>query len=192
MRRARKPDAQWATLPAVRALAPLLLLWPVFASAQARVADRIVATVNLHAITRGALEERLKPLLTQHLAPADRANAEQETLEAMIDDLLIADDAERLGLRTPDDEVDSALKEVAERNALTVDQLLEAARAQGLEPAAYREEIRRQLTEMRWVQLKSSPTRPDGGVEELGRWLASERARLVAQLRADAVIEVRR
>ncbi len=191
-RGARKPDAQWATIAGVRSLTWLCLLGPALALAQARVADRIVATVNLHAVTRSALEARLRPLLPQKaLEPAERAAAERAALELMIDDLLIADDAARLGLETPDAEVERALKDVAEHNQLSVEQLLEAAKAQGLAPAEYRAEVKRQLTELRWVHVKSTPSRPDGGEEDVGRWYARERERLVAQLRADAVIQVR-
>jgi peptidyl-prolyl cis-trans isomerase SurA len=177
---------------------PSLALWVLLAGPAAggaqkpRVADKIVATVNLHAITRNALATRLKPL-DSHQPPMDaaqRAQAEKLTLDEMIEELLIADEASHLHLESTDAEIDRAVEDVASQNKLTVEELWKAAKEQGFEKEEYREMLRQKLTELRWLQFKvASLGRPDGG--DYAEWMAGQRAQLVAKLRAEAVIEVR-
>jgi peptidyl-prolyl cis-trans isomerase SurA len=162
-------------------------------AAPARLADRIVATVNLHAITYVALTARLKPLskLSPPLDPAKRAEAEKQTLDEMIDELLISDDATRLHLESTDADIDRAVDDVAAQNKFTLDELWKAVKDQGMERDEYREMLRQKLTELRWLQYKvSSLPRPDGGSGP--EWMEQQRGALVVKLRADAVVEVRR
>ncbi len=179
-------------------LPPSLLLWVLLAgpagvaARQPRVADKLVATVNLHAITRNALAARVKPLVS-HQPPMDaaqRAQVEKLTLDEMIEELLIADDASHLHLETTDADIERAVEDVASQNQLTVEELWKAAKEQGFEKDEYREMLRQKLTELRWLQYKvATQARPDGG--QPGEWMAAQRAQLVAKLKADAVIEVR-
>jgi peptidyl-prolyl cis-trans isomerase SurA len=177
-------------------LPPSLALWVLLAgpaagtAAAPKVADKIVATVNLHAITRNALATRLKPLVAAHLEPAERTKLERGVLDEMIEELLIADEASHLHLETTDAEIERAVEDVASQNKLTLDELWKAAKEQGLEKEEYREMLRQKLTELRWLQYKvASLGRPDAG--DYAEWMAGQRSQLVAKLRADAVIEVR-
>jgi peptidyl-prolyl cis-trans isomerase SurA len=179
-------------------LSPAVALWVLLAgptgaavpASGPRVADKIVATVNLHAITRLGLAARLKPIEAQPMDAAKRAEAEKQTLNEMIEELLIADDASHLHLETTDAEIERAVEEVASQNHLTIDELWKAAKDQGFEKEEYREMLRTKLTELRWLQFKvATMSRPDAG--DPFAWMAEQRTALVAKLRADAVIEVR-
>ncbi len=154
----------------------------------------MVAVVNLRVITRSQLEQRVKPLAAvPGLKPEDKVRLERDALDALIDEALIDADAGRLGVEVGDQEIETALKEIASRNELTLEQLLAAARQQGFEPQEYRAMLRQQLTEAKWVRLRAAlGGRSDGGEEDFARWLSDERARLLQTLREKAAIEVRR
>ncbi|MFT3839560.1 MAG: SurA N-terminal domain-containing protein [Myxococcaceae bacterium] len=176
-------------------LPPSLALWVLLAGSaggpapKARLADRIIATVNLHAITRNSLAQRLKPV-EKGMTPEQHAEAEKVTLQEMIEELLIADDANHLHLETTDADIERAVADVAAQNQLSLEELWKAAKDQGFEKDEYREMLRQKLTELKWLQFKTATMgRPDGG--SFPEWMAAQRAQLVIKLRADAVIEVR-
>jgi len=172
----------------MRFSALVLAVLPLLAWAEPKVADRIVATVNLHAITRSALAARLKPLGA--LDEQKKKELEKGTLNEMIEELLIADDAARLHLETSDADVERAVQDVASQNKLSVEELWKAAKEQGFEKEEYREMLRQKLTELRWFQYRTaSQSRPDAG--DIGQWMAAQRDALIAKLKQDAVIEVR-
>jgi peptidyl-prolyl cis-trans isomerase SurA len=54
--------------------------------------------------------------------------------------------AKRMGVKIPDEALNSALQDVAARNKITLDQLPEALASQGIDYATYREGVRRELT----------------------------------------------
>lgn len=176
-------------------LPPSLALWVLLAGSaggaapKVKLADKIIATVNLHAITRGSLAQRLKPV-EKGMTPEQHSEAEKVTLQEMIEELLIADDANHLHLETTDADIERAVADVAAQNQLTLEELWKAAKDQGFEKDEYREMLRQKLTELRWLQFKTATMgRPDGG--SIPEWMAAQRSQLVAKLRADAVIEVR-
>ena len=160
--------------------------------------DRIVAVVDDAVVTKAEVEARAR----REVDPAG-THAEQDghdaamrhTLDAMIDRILIKKDAERHHLATTEDEVTRAMQLIAQQAHLTQDQLLEAARQQGIDPAAYHAEIAYQLLEAKWLRIPHEGDVPlltpfsDG--RRSGPWISERRARCVAQLRQKAHVDVR-
>ncbi len=162
------------------------------AHAQVALVDRIVAVVDDHAITRSAVEQRARPFLAKATTDPQREAVRQQVLDALIEEWLIRGDAARVGISTTDEEVSRALRDVASANHFTLAQLDEAAKQEGFEPAEYRDSVRRQLLELKWLNLAvARDTRP-ADAKDYPAWMSSERTRLVAQLKTRSVIEVRR
>ncbi len=126
-------------------------------AAEARALDRILAVVNDEVITRSELERRLhetkKQLAAEKIGPppAD-AVLERQILERMILERLQLQAAERAGIRVTEAEIEQALQTVAERNRLSVEALLRTLVREGLDPVAYREQLRLQLVIRRLVE----------------------------------------
>jgi len=70
----------------------------------------------------------------------------QQVLERLILQEIQAQRANKAGLKVPDETLNSALSEVAQRNNLPLSQLPEALQQQGIDYAAYREDMRKELT----------------------------------------------
>ncbi|MFK8015152.1 MAG: peptidylprolyl isomerase [Gammaproteobacteria bacterium] len=111
--------------------------------------DRIVAVVNDGVVlqsevaTRGsAIVARLRADGVQ-LPPADVL--EKQIVEKLVVDTIQLQRAERLGVSITDDQLNSALGSVAERNGISLTQLPDALAQQGVDYAAYRDDIRREM-----------------------------------------------
>lgn len=167
------------------------LLLPLSALADAVLVDRVAATVDLHVITRAAVEARVRPLLGTAKTPAAQAKLRREALQQLIDERLIAEDADKQHLRIASEEIDRALEAVAKPNGLTVAQLTEEVGKQGYSLAEYRGLVGAQLLEMRWLLVKVPREAEPKDVAARAEWMAAQRTRLVDALRAAAVIEVR-
>ncbi len=173
----------------------LLLCWLSVASLVARadalLVDRIVAVVDLQAITRSAVNERARPLLPLAKTEAQRAQVRREALSSLIEDALIFKDAMRLKLEVRDEEVEAALAEVARQNQISVAALIAETRRQGFEGDSYRAILRGKIFELKWLNVRSNRMAEPEAEADRGAFLMRERTRLVAELRASAVIEVR-
>jgi peptidyl-prolyl cis-trans isomerase SurA len=175
----------------VRALFLTLVLAAPAALAQAVLVDRLAAVVDAHPITRSAVDARATLLGAPPTGEA-REKARAEALTSLIDDWLIRLDAERRGLTVESAEVERALGDVAAQNNLTVSTLLTEVTKHGFTSDGYRLEVRRQLLEFKWLSIAADraarPSEPDA----LMTFMASERARLLAALRRQTSIEVKR
>lgn len=170
-------------------------LWLCLASLTAAAADgvlvdRIVAVVDLHPITRSAVLARVH--LAQRLAKDQRAEADarRAALDELIEERLIAQDAEQVKLEVSEADVDAALQAVADQNKLTLEQLRGETTAQGLDWAAYRAMLGRKILEMKWLSVRADHE----GLSKapsIGEYMLSEKRRLLAELRAAAAVEVR-
>jgi peptidyl-prolyl cis-trans isomerase SurA len=112
--------------------------------------DRIAAIVNDGVVLQSELNDELG-LVTQRLRdqklelPPDNV-LRQQVLERLIIEEIEMQRAEKDGIKIPDDALNSALQEVAQRNGISLSQLPDALAGQGVDYASYRAAIRRQLT----------------------------------------------
>lgn len=118
-------------------------------AAEARELDRILAVVNDEVITRSELHQRLqetkKQLAVEKIVPPPDEVLERQLLERMILERLQLQAAERAGIRVSEAENEQALESVAQHNRMSVDELLRTLEREGLDPRAYREQLRVQL-----------------------------------------------
>ena len=150
-----------------------------------------LAHSNTHAITRSAIEERARLMLTMAKTDAEKAQARRDALTELIEDWLIGKDAERLGLSVSDEDVQAALTSVATQNQLTVAQLLVETKRQGIDADGYRALLRRKILEMKWLNVRANRDAQPAADAERGVFFASERVRLIGELKRAAAIEVR-
>ena len=173
----------------------LTLGWLSLAStlghADGLLVDRVVAVVDLHAITRSDVQERAGPTL--HLAKTDaqRAQARREALTDLIEEALIAKETERLRIEVGPEEVDKALAEVARQNQLTVAELTVETKRQGLDGDKYKELLRRKILDYKWVSLRANHAALPATETARSIFMASERLRLINELKGHALIEVK-
>ena len=134
-----------------------LVAWPTPAQAQGRAqtarnvrnGDFIVAVVNTEAVTSVEVAQRLERVG----ADAKRAGAQlpdadtlrQQVLDALIDERVKITFAREVGQKVDDAEIDRAVANVAAQNQLTVAQLRDRLRSDGLEMARFRNNLRDQL-----------------------------------------------
>ncbi len=125
-------------------------------AAEARALDRILAVVNDEVITATELARHLaqtkKQLSLERIPVPSDEILERQLLERMILERLQLQAAERAGIRVSEDELEQALAAVARRNGLSTEAFLRALAGEGLDPAHYREELRRQLVIRRLVE----------------------------------------
>lgn len=115
-----------------------LLLFPL--AAQAGDLARVVAVINNDAITSVQLD---KAIAAQE-GPAI-PDVRSQTLNRLIEESLMRQRAEALGLQVSDEEVEAAVQDVLRQNRLTQAQLDEALRTQKLDPKDYRQSLRQQI-----------------------------------------------
>jgi len=133
------------------------LLVQTGASAQTRelatkgeLLDRVAAVVNDGVVLASELDDQMaivtERLKQQKLELPPQNVLRQQVLERLILQEIQAQRATKAGLKVPDETLNSALSEVAQRNNLPLSQLPEALQQQGIDYAAYREDMRKELT----------------------------------------------
>src|SRR5205823_11679119 len=141
--------------PAWVAVAVLAL--PGQASAQTRelatrgeLLDRVAAIVNDGVVLSSELDAQVQVIgerLRQQKLELPAQNVlRQQVLERLVLQEIQMQRANRAGIKVSDEQVNSALQDVARRNSLTLSQLPDALAQQGEDYAAYREDLRREIT----------------------------------------------
>ena len=111
----------------------------------------MVAVVNEDLITRSELNRAItvaKAQLAQEnrgSAPSEKA-IEKQALEQLINKKLQLQMAEQAGMKLDKTEIDQAIARIAAQNNVTVDQLYERIKQEGMTTASYRREIFEQMT----------------------------------------------
>ena len=112
--------------------------------------DRVAAIVNDGIVLRSDVERQMQVIgdriqqQGQQLPP--RNVLRQQVLERLVLQELQIQRADRLGVRIPDEAVNQALTEVAQRNNIRFSDLPAALEAQGVDYRNYRDEVRREMT----------------------------------------------
>jgi peptidyl-prolyl cis-trans isomerase SurA len=118
----------------------------VIIRAPAFAGDYIVAVVNSDLVTAAELEQRLLRLRTA--AGQRQASPEQlreQALESLVEERALLTYARDSGTRVDDAEIDRAVQSVAAQNQLTLPQLRERLRAEGVEFSRFRANLRDQI-----------------------------------------------
>jgi peptidyl-prolyl cis-trans isomerase SurA len=118
-------------------------------STQGQPLDSIAAVVNDGVVLKSEVDNELA-LVTERLEaqkatlPADNVLRHQ-VLEQLITQELELQLAHQNGIKVPDQAVNNAIEEIAQRNGMTLDQMPNALAQQGIDYASYRASVRRQL-----------------------------------------------
>lgn len=151
-----------------------VLMSTVGANAQSRqviAVDRIIAVVNDEAITQHELRERISTIERQlrsrgtPLPPRDVL--EKQLLERLIVDRVQMQFAKEVGLRVPDNELDIALRRIAENNRMPLAAFRDALERDGIAWLRFREEIREEMTlaRLREREVESRIVISDGEID---------------------------
>lgn len=161
--------------------------------------DGVAAVVDEAFIFRSDVDARVRhhePKLSKDPVKhrtelADLANA---LLASMIDEILFLNDAAKLGIEATDADVNAGIASVAQSNKMDRKQLEIEVMKTGYSIREYREEIRKQIIEQRWLLQRAGgkidrTKMPDSIAFQAA--LAKQRERLLVDLRSRAYIEVR-
>ena len=112
--------------------------------------DRIAAIVNDGLVLKSELDAQMdavtKRLQEQKVELPSQSVLKQQVLDRLILQEIQAQHAKRVGLTVSDEQLNSALQEIATRNKIPFDQLPTALSAQGVDYKQYREAMRKELT----------------------------------------------
>ncbi len=118
-------------------------------SSETRIGDYIVAVVNQELVTAGELQLRLARLRDNAarsggaLPAADQMR--QQVLDALIDERVQVTYARESGQRLDDAELDRAVANVAQQNQITMAELRERLRTEGIDFSRFRSNVRDQM-----------------------------------------------
>ncbi|HEY5559333.1 MAG TPA: peptidylprolyl isomerase [Steroidobacteraceae bacterium] len=112
--------------------------------------DRVIAIVNDGIVLQSQLDDQIA-LITDRLQSQGTQMPtpdviRQQVLERLVLQEIQIQRATRLGVQVPDDLLNESLRDVAQRNGIPFEQMPQALSAQGIDYAAYREEMRREIT----------------------------------------------
>jgi peptidyl-prolyl cis-trans isomerase SurA len=112
--------------------------------------DRVAAVVNDGVVLNSELDDQVatvsERLRAQKLELPPQNVLRQQVLERLILQEIQSQRATHAGLKVPDDALNTALTEVAQRNNIPLSQLPQALSQQGIDYTSYREEMRKELT----------------------------------------------
>lgn len=122
----------------------ILFLW--VAPAVASVVDRVAAVVDAYVVTQGEVDDYLA--FQNDIVggpPMDRTQAR----EALIEKALVEREAERRGLIPSDEELESALAGIRDRNKMSEEQFLRALADEGMDFDTYLRQVRDQMVQVK-------------------------------------------
>ena len=114
-------------------------------SLSAQAVNNIVAVVGRQVVTQQELQQRLQQVRSQGSAQSLPADLPKQVLEALIGERAQLQAAIDMGLDVSDAEIDQAQQRVAAQNGMSVAQLLQRVREDGLSEAGYRQQLSDQL-----------------------------------------------
>ena len=144
-------------MPAFLVILTLALSVLLPSPAATRNIDGVAAVVDGRVITRSEVDE-LAATRTQMAGGAPSPlDARGQALEALIEQSLMEREADKLGIRVTDDELEKTVAEIRSRNSLDEEGFRRAIASQGLDYARYLEEVRGQI---RRVKVAGQVLRP--------------------------------
>lgn len=141
--------------------------------------NRIVALVEGGVVLQSELDAQVElvtnQLRAQGTRPPPAAALRQQVLETLIVQELQMQRAQRIGIRVSDEELNTALQRVAERNGISLTELPAALTSQGIDYARYRQQMRREMIIDR-LRQRDVVARIAVSEREIERWLREQDA----------------
>jgi len=112
--------------------------------------DRVAAVVNDGVVLTSELDEQVAAV-TQRLQEQKLELPPENVLRQQVLDRLVLQElqmqrADKAGLKVPDEALNDALGQIAQRNNISLSQLPQTLASQGIDYAAYRDSMRKELT----------------------------------------------
>jgi len=155
----------------------------------AEIVDRVITVVNDDVITQYELESTVEIALKRYgpdIPPGDReriaGEASKVFLERMIDDLLLRQEARKLGITAREEEVNNTIQENMKRRKMSMEDLQQVLVKEGSSYEKYREATRSDLIKMRIMQREIRP-RVSVTNEEIGLYYQEHRDEYEGKLR---------
>jgi peptidyl-prolyl cis-trans isomerase SurA len=111
----------------------------------AQMVDRIVGVVNGEIITLQDLQQQIRLVVGQTPDPATAEKIAPQVLDAMIDDIVLRQEAQRLNIVVSDSEVENEVRQFKARRRLSDEDFERSLRLQGLTPAQFKERSREDI-----------------------------------------------
>jgi len=129
-------------------MAMLLLIFTALSYAAAETIDKVIVVVNDDVITQKEVQEKMalakKQLAAMGEAPSDE-QLQQQVVERLIDRTLQLQVAKKAKIEVSDVEVDNAIREIAKRNHVSVEQMKTALVHDGITFSDYQRQIREEV-----------------------------------------------
>lgn len=169
------------------ALAAILLI--TASTSWGEIVDRVVAVVNDDVITQYELDSTVELILKrneQSIRPEDReritAEARKALLDRLIEDLILRQEARRLGIVVREEELTATIQQALAKRNLSIDTLQEALIKDGTNYEKYREATRSDMIKSRILQREIRP-RVSVTNEEIGAFYQEHRDEYEGKLR---------
>ncbi len=161
--------------------------------------DGIAAIVDGVYIFRSAVAARARRFeMTLSGDPTKRraelAAMQKQLVARMIDDVLVSKDARVLHITVSGAEVSAGIDSVAKTNNLTRTALEAEVKKAGFTRSEYEDEIRRQITEQRWLLLRAAgriDRKKAADNDAFAAAIEKQRELVLSDLRSRAFIEIR-
>lgn len=156
------------------------LLLPACIQVHAESLDKVVAIVNKDVVLESELDQYIHKVQVdateQHQSLPSYHQLRKQVLDKLIDDSLVMQIAERQGLRISDAQLDQAIASIAEDKHVSVDQLKAEAQKEGLDSAAFRNAIKKEITisEIHRNQLRSRINITEQEAKQLAKLLKDQ------------------
>jgi len=161
----------------------LLFACPVHAV----IVDRIVAIVNDTLITQSDLNSAFEPFrkrIEAQTTGEERESAvkkaQEGMLKRMIDDILIEQEAARLGIKVPDEDVTGTIETILSQKNLKMNDFEKILEKEGMSLEGYKKEVKTQMIRSKVVrrELRTAIAVTD---EEIGEYYMQHRAEYEGQ-----------
>jgi len=107
--------------------------------------DRIIAIINDDVILESELTEKLASIRVENMSKLQFAKLKKDTLDILIEESLLKQAANRLGINISDIDLRNTVKQIAQSQNLTVLQLKDAVEAQNIDYFKYLDDLRRKI-----------------------------------------------
>lgn len=150
-----------------------------------KTADYIVAVVNSELVTEVEVQQRMSQIAAEaqrNQAPVpDAAALRQQAVDALVNERLQISAARDSGLKVDDAELDRAVENIASMNKLSVAQLRQRLRQDGLDYGTFRSNLRDQILaqRIREREVQSRIKVSDGEIED---YLTAQRGNQASRL----------
>ncbi len=126
-------------------------------AARTEMVDGVAAIVGDEVVLLSEVRQAIQTVLSrmppgQQISPEEAQQLRQSAVQGLIDDKLVLQIAKKQNVSASEEDIDQAIAGIARDENVSVDAIYGAAQKQGLDRAAYREQLGRQITRMKIVQ----------------------------------------